>query len=66
MHFRSRERNDHIVYVRSRERNCLVTFVLMNCRLLQLSLYWGGEKAYSVVRVFHYELFNNDYRVRLK
>ena len=26
---------------RSRERNCLVTFVLMNCRLLQLSLYWG-------------------------
>jgi len=26
---------------RSRERNCLVTFVLVNCRLLQLSLYWG-------------------------
>jgi len=47
MHFRSRERNDHIVDVsfpgtkvwtfRSRERNCLVTFVLMNCRLLQVT-----------------------------
>jgi len=39
MHFHFRERNDHIVDVRSRERNCLVTFVLINCRLL--SLYWG-------------------------
>ena len=38
VHFRSRERNDHIVDVSL--RNCLVTFVLMNCRL-QLSLYRG-------------------------
>jgi len=29
------------MHFRSRERNCLVTFVLMNCRLLQLLLYWG-------------------------
>jgi len=27
MHFRSRERNDHTVNVRSRERNCIVPMV---------------------------------------
>jgi len=33
--------NESVGVIRPRERNCLVTFVLMNCRLLQLSLYWG-------------------------
>ena len=64
MHFRSLERNDHTVNVRSWERNCL-TFVLMNCRLLQLSLYWGVGLG-LLGTMHHYELFNYDCRVRLK
>ena len=39
MHFRSRERNDHIVDVTFPGTKLpIVTFVLINCRLLQLSL----------------------------
>jgi len=53
------------MHFRSRERNCLVTFVLMNCRLIQLSLYWGVGLL-GILRQYHYELFNYDYGVRLK
>ena len=37
----------------------------MNCRLLQLTLYWGVGLL-GILRQYHYELFNYDYGVRLK
>jgi len=49
----------------SRERNCLVTFVPMNCRLLYNSVARLGRKP-TRYSMHHYELFNYDYRVRLK
>jgi len=39
----------------------------MNCRLLQLSLYWGVRLGLlGTPCTVRYELFNYDYRVRLK
>jgi len=46
------------------KRSCLVTFVLVNCRLLQLSLYLGVGLL-DIPCMHHYELFNYDYRVGL-
>ena len=47
---------------RSRERNCLVTFVLTNWRLLQLSAVAVLGRRPTRYSMHHYELFNYDYR----
>jgi len=73
MQFRSRERNDHTVNIGSRERKCgrFVTGTKLpsNIRFHELSsptavaLLGRRLTRYSI---HHYELFNYDYRVRLK
>jgi len=72
MHFRSRERIDHTVNVRSRQRKCgrfvLETKLPSNIRSRELSspttvaLLRSRPTGYSI---HHYELFNYDYRVGL-